>query len=199
MTKAEIQQTLRNLSKLINKMDKTHLKELLGILTNNAQKTDDCALFLFIDIKKTVKRLVSELAKANNIDEKLSTKQVKQIFALMGDYAVYPCCKLCGQPIQINSQILKDNAQTKHMFTWDHQFPKSLGGQSTLDNMQPAHKICNNKKADKVLYQVNYNININVNLNLCCPAQDDQKKYRPRHFNFFNPNPWLYKNRQHHR
>ena len=180
-------------------MDKAHIKELLGILTNNAQVKNDCALFLYIDIKKTVKRLISELTKANNIDEKLSTKQVKQIFALMGDYDVYPCCKLCGQPIQINSQILKDNAQTKQMFTWDHQYPKSLGGQSTLNNMQPAHKICNNKKADKILYQVNYNININVNLNMCCPGQEEQTKYRPRHFCFFNPNPWLYKNRQHHR
>ena len=199
MTKLEIRQTLHNLSKLINKMDKLHLKELLGILTNNAQAKNDCALFLFIDIKKTVKRLVNELIKSSNVDEKLSTKQVKQIFALMGDYEIYPCCKLCGQPIQIDSQILKDNAQTKHMFTWDHQFPKSLGGQSTLDNMQPAHKICNNKKADKILYSVNYNFNISVNLNLCCPFQDGQKRYRPRHFNFFNPNQWLYKNRQHHR
>ena len=199
MTKFEIQQTLRHLSKLINKMDKTHLKELLGILTNNAQIKDNCALFLYIDIKKTVKRLVSELTKTDKIDEKLSTKQVKQIFALMGDYDVYPCCKLCGQPIQINSQILKENAQTKQMFTWDHQYPKSLGGQSTLNNMQPAHKICNNKKADKILYQVNYNININVNLNMCCPGQEGQTKYRPRHFSFFNPNPWFYKNRQRHR
>ena len=199
MTKTDIKQTLSDLSKLINKMDKTHLKELLGILTNNAQKKDDRALFFYIDIKKTVKRLVSELVKADSISDKLSTKQVKQIFALMGDYEVYPICKLCGQPIQINSETLKENAQTKHMFTWDHRFPKSLGGRSTLDNMQPAHKICNNKKADKILYQVNYNFNININMNIGCPCQDGQRKYRPRHFNFFNPNPWYYKNRQHHR
>ena len=199
MTKTEIQQTLTDLSRLINKMDKAHLKELLNILTNNAQKKDDCALFLYIDIKKTVKRLVSELAKADKPHEKLSTRQLKQIFALMGDYEVYPVCKLCGQPIQINSVLLKENAQTKQMFTWDHQFPKSLGGGSTLDNMQPAHKICNNKKADKILYQVNYNININMNINMSCPGQDGQKKYRPRHFSFFNPNSWYYKNRQNHR
>lgn len=199
MTKAEIQKTLRNLSKLINTMDKMHLKELLKILTNNAQANDDCALFLYIDIKKTVKHLINELIKSGNISSNLTTKQLKQIFAIMGDYEVYPTCKLCGHPIQINSQILKENAQTKHMFTWDHQFPKSLGGQSTLDNMQPAHKICNNKKADKTLYQVNYNFNINMNLNMCCPYQAGQKRYRPLHFSFFNPNPWQYKNRQHHR
>ena len=198
MTKADIQQTLRNLSKLINTMDKAHIKELLKILTN-AQNKDDCAFFLYIDMKKTAKHLISELSKADNISQKLSTKQLKQIFALMGDYEVYPTCKLCGQPIQINSKMLKENAQTKTMFTWDHQFPKSLGGQSTLDNMQPAHKICNNKKADKILYQVNYNFNINVNLNMCCPCQDGQKKYRPRHFSFFNPNTWYYRSHQHHR
>lgn len=198
MTKSEIQQTFRNLSKLINTMDKAHIKELLKILTN-AQTPDDCAFFLYIDIKKTAKHLVNELSKADNVSKRLTTKQLKQIFALMGDYEVYPTCKLCGQPIKINSQILKDNAQTKQMFTWDHQYPKSLGGQSTLDNMQPAHKICNNKKADKILYQVNYNININVNLGMCCPCQDGQRKYRPRHFSFFNPQTWYYRSHQHHR
>ena len=200
MTKAEIQQTLRDLSKMINTMDKAHVKELLKILTNNAQANDDCAFFLSIDIKRTVKHLINELIKSGNISSKLTTKQLKQIFAIMGDYELYPVCKLCGQPIQINSQILKENAQTKQMFTWDHQYPKSLGGQSTLDNMQPAHKICNNKKADKILYQVNYNININVNLNMCCPGQAGQKKYRPRHFSFFNPSAcWHYRTNQHHR
>ena len=29
----------------------------------------------------------------------------------MGDYEIYPTCKLCGQPIKLNSQILKENAQ----------------------------------------------------------------------------------------
>ena len=195
MTQADLQKTLQNLSKLINTMNKAHIKELLKILTN-AQGKDDCAFFLYIDIKKTVKRLINELCKSDNISKRLSTKQLKQIFVLMGDYEIYPICKLCGKPIQINSKTLKDCAQTKMMFTWDHQYPKSLGGQSTLNNMQPAHKICNNKKADKIVYQVNYNININLNI---CPCQDGQKRYRPRHFSFFNPNAWYYRTYQHHR
>ena len=197
MTKAEIQQTLQKLSKTIDQMDKAHTKELLKILTN-AQKKNDCAFFLYIDIKRTVKHLINRLAKSDDIIDRLSTKQLKQIFALMGDYNVYPTCKLCGKPIKINSQILMDKAQTKTMFTWDHQYPRSLGGQSTLDNMQPAHKICNNKKGDRIIYHVNYNININMNINMCCPNDDDkQNKYRPRNFNMCNPNSWCCRKQWH--
>ena len=196
MTKNEIQQTLRNASGLVNRMDKLHIKELLKILTN-AQGKNDCAFFLCLDIKKTVKRLLCELAKSDNVDNELSTKQFKQIFTIMGDYNIYPTCKLCGQPIEINSETLKDNVQTKKMFTWDHQYPKSLGGEGTLDNMQPAHKICNNKKADKVLYHRHYNINIGVVC--CCDEGGELNKYRPAHFGLRKQDSWCHKNRQHSR
>ena len=194
MTYTEIRQTLRNASSMVNKMDKAHIKELLKILTN-AQCTNDCAFFLCMDIKKTVKKLLFELSKSDRLEDKISIKQLKQIFAIMGDYDVYPTCKLCGQPIIINSQTLKDTEQPQTMFTWDHLFPKSLGGAGTLQNLQPAHKICNNKKADKLIYYKHYKITIDIDIDL---NPGGTTKHKVSHIGLRKQDSWCHKNRPQH-
>ncbi len=52
-------------------------------------------------------------------------------------------CGICEKP------ILKDPPSVKLMFTVDHILPRALGGRSRMDNMQPAHQICNVMKGKK--------------------------------------------------
>ena len=44
-------------------------------------------------------------------------------------------CALCGLPI-------------KSDLTVDHKLAQAKGGKSTIENLQPAHKLCNECKAD---------------------------------------------------
>lgn len=48
-------------------------------------------------------------------------------------------CGIC------NGQILD-----KKSLTVDHVIPRSKGGSNRIDNLQPAHKMCNEYKADNV-------------------------------------------------
>jgi len=54
-------------------------------------------------------------------------------------------CHICKEPIDL------DLPRTSRMgLTVDHVFPLSKGGSDELDNLRPAHWICNNRKSDKV-------------------------------------------------
>lgn len=64
----------------------------------------------------------------------------RQYLALMKHDALY--CYLCGQLILSE----KD-------FSFDHVFPRSLGGRQTPENMLPAHKKCNCEKGAMTLEQ----------------------------------------------
>lgn len=55
-------------------------------------------------------------------------------------------CAICGRPID-KSLKFPDN----YSFTADHIIPVQKGGRSTLDNLQPAHLICNKKKGTKII------------------------------------------------
>ena len=48
------------------------------------------------------------------------------------------CCGICGKKIEDNPTI-------------DHIIPKSLGGKSTLDNLQLAHDSCNQNKRSEFI------------------------------------------------
>ena len=102
MTNKEIKETLKTASFLVNTMDKEHARNLLKILLG-AQCKNDCASFAFIDIRKTVKKLLSDLIKTDHVNNYLNRKHMKQIFAIMGDYEVYPTCKLCGQTMSVTA------------------------------------------------------------------------------------------------
>lgn len=162
MTNNEIKETLRTASRLVNTMDKEHARNLLKILMD-AQCKDNCASFVYIDIRKTVRKLLSDLVKTDHVNNHLSRRQMKRIFAIMGDYEVYPVCKLCGQPIKITT----GTNQCEHLdFSWDHQMPKSKGGANDLSNLQPTHKICNNLRGTKPLYSRHYKLKIKINIDV---------------------------------
>lgn len=54
-------------------------------------------------------------------------------------------CHICNHPIDLSL------ARTSRMgLTVDHVIPLSKGGSDELDNLRPAHWICNNRKSDKI-------------------------------------------------
>ena len=166
MTNSEVKGTLKEIKQITDIMDESHLNRILKILIN-AQTTKGCAFFLALDVRKTVKKMLSDLIKSSHINNIFNRKQIKQIYEILGDYHVYPVCKLCGQPIKINSdsvQQYRTNQADKMAFSWDHMQPKSLGGGYELNNMQPTHKICNNKRGIQPAYNQRLHINIKISL-----------------------------------
>lgn len=59
--------------------------------------------------------------------------------------ATCSCCAICGLPI--NYEL---NNPHPWSFTVDHIIPIALGGQTTQENLQPAHWRCNRVKGEKV-------------------------------------------------
>lgn len=55
-------------------------------------------------------------------------------------------CALCGMPI--DKTLKYPNPMS---ISIDHIIPVALGGQSTLDNLQATHLICNKEKGKKLL------------------------------------------------
>ena len=193
MTNNEIKDTLKQASRLVNSMDKEHIKSLLKVLVD-AQFEKDCESFFYIDVKKTLKKLLSDLVKAEHVSTCLNRKQMKQIFEIMGDYGFQPICKLCGQPIEINSGNQKHKEQLKNMaFSWDHQVPKSKGGSYDLENLQPTHKICNNKRGTKPLYSKHYKIKMKINIDVTVSLDEQSPRYRPTGFGLRKQDSWCHK------
>lgn len=191
MTNNEIKSTLKDVQRFTNSMDESHSKKLLQILLN-AQTKKDCAFFLSTNVKKLCRKLLSDLIKSDDVDKQLDRINMKKIYTIMGDYHYYPICALCGQPIKIDSNTPDDKGPSNGlMFTWDHKIPKSLGGTYDLENMQPAHKICNNKRGTQPLsgnsqkYQLDLTIAIEINM---CGCDTKSKRYRPANFKLQIPN-----------
>lgn len=63
-------------------------------------------------------------------------KDLRRTFALMRDHNILYCA-ICGCLIN-----------KKDTITLDHHMPKSKGGDSSSKNLLPAHKVCNEIKAD---------------------------------------------------
>lgn len=178
MTNNDIKKTLKDVKQITDMMDGPHINRLLKILMD-AQLSKDCAFFLSVDIRKTVKKLLSNLIRSNQVNNLFNRRQIKQIYEILGDYNIYPVCKLCGQPIKIDTYIQQHIDQTDKMaFSWDHMQPKSLGGSYALNNMQPTHKICNNRRG----IQPAYNRKLRINIKISLEFDDGQTvKYRPMH------------------
>ena len=163
MTDSEIRQVLKDVFVLTNSMDKEHLKKIFQILTGEKE----VGLFYPPALKKSIQRKITKNININHVGYQFNHKQIKQLYTIMGDYGHYPVCKLCGKPIYINSQTVRNSAtKCSHKeFTWDHIQPKSLGGTSDLSNLQEAHKLCNNIKGSTLPEEhAHYQINIVVNI-----------------------------------
>lgn len=61
-------------------------------------------------------------------------KAIKKLI-ILGKLA--PLCALCGQPIKMADDL-----------TQDHILPVSMGGKTELENLQMAHKKCNNDRGN---------------------------------------------------
>ena len=195
MTHNEVKETLKTLCVLTNSMDQEHLKRIFLILVGIVQ--DDEKLFDIPDVRKTVKSLLIDYTNSKHLNEQFTPKQIKQIYAIMGDYKYYPVCGICGQPIIIDSKSCKNSTKEKPMgFTWDHIYPKSLGGEDTLKNFQPTHKLCNNHRGNKGLYGAHYTINIVVNINSVNIINVVPKKTKNKKTGLRKQDSWCHKERR---
>ena len=64
-------------------------------------------------------------------------------------------CAICGKPIDYDLGWWidpKDCKRKKHplSFEYDHRVPHSRGGGNEWGNAQPAHRICNQRKGDRM-------------------------------------------------
>lgn len=201
MTDAEIRQVLKDIFVLTNSMDKEHLKTLFQILTGEKE----VGLFYPPALKKSIQRKITKSININHVGYQFNHKQMKQMYALMGDYGHYPVCKLCGKPIYINTQTIRNSAKkcTHKEFTWDHIYPKSLGGTSDLSNLQETHKLCNNLKGS-TLPEESAHYQINIVVNICFDnCADKMVRRKTRNNRKFAPglrkqDKWCHKHRKTH-
>ena len=196
MTNKDLKRVFKEINEHLHGMDKQHLKRLLNILID-IQPKFKATNFINMNLEKLIKKLISECMNVPNLNRILPKWQMKNIYTILGDYNYYPICPLCGRFIRINSHMAKHEKQSNDMsFTWDHIMPKSLGGANDLSNMQPAHKICNKHKGNKLLYHVNYTINIKMTFVENETVQNKKKKNK----NLRKQDFWCHKQcSQHHR
>ena len=192
MTNNEAIKILTDIKKLINTMDREHVEKLFRIIIGEPEKNNESIIYAttffgLLDLRKFVKHLISECIDAPHTVDRLTHKQMKQIYEVAGDYNYYPVCQLCGKPIVIDSNSKKHTKASNPMaFSWDHIFPRSLGGTTDLRNLQPAHKFCNNLKGSNIPEEqhVHYDISININMKLGCPecleCSEKQKRKKIR-------------------
>ncbi|MCP3811107.1 HNH endonuclease [Mycobacteriaceae bacterium Msp059] len=62
-------------------------------------------------------------------------------------YGPKPDCYHCGRPIDYEAHYLEPLS-----FTIDHLKALANGGSDTLDNIVPAHRMCNRGKSDKEVW-----------------------------------------------
>jgi len=173
----ETKETLIDARKMVKTMDLDHVERLFNALIN-AQDKKTCAFFLHMDIRKCVKKILSTLINSNETNKLLTCVQMKRIYTILGDYGLSPVCRLCGEPIQIDSATPMDRPKS---FSWDHVVPRAFGGPYELYNTEPAHRRCNSKRGCDPFVPKN-DINIVISINDCenCDCVDcEQKRYRP--------------------
>ena len=176
MSPQDMKGLLRTVGKVSNKMDDKHLQIVQSILIS-AQRSNRCVFFRFLTLKQSVQYLVNELLKQKNILDLLDKTKTKTLYKILGRYNYFPTCALCGKMIDMSviSENQKRQPDDPLSFSWDHKYPKTLGGTTHLSNMQPAHKICNNKKSDALTYDC---MPINIKINIPIPHQ--YKTLRPQ-------------------
>ena len=169
MTNNEVKQVLAQAEFLLNTMTQEHVKKLLQVFVGKLQENPKNVLFV-PNFRKIVRKIISDFVNMPRAETLFTQKQIKQIYAILGDYDFYPVCRLCGKPIKIDTKSSLNTSGSKPgEFTWDHIYPKSCGGANVLSNLQPAHKICNNHKGCKVPDEQNelhqhYTLNINITI-----------------------------------
>lgn len=186
MTNDQIRDILRYLKGLVGIIDDTNVQKIFKILIG-ARVTKSRASLLYIEKRECVKELLSDLIQAKDINRRLNRIQLRKIYTILGDYHMYPVCRLCGKPIQIDTFTQQYAQQSNQMtFSWDHKQPKSMGGTWALTNIQPTHKICNNRRGVKPLCKERHKTNMRMNIDIKVDLNDTKKHYRPAHFGTLN-------------
>lgn len=200
MTDNEVLKVLKNLDRLLNTMDREHIKRLLCVLLNI--KEDKETLDYFTQKRKTLRQMLRGYENAPLLTDCFNHKQLKAMYTILGDYNCYPVCQLCGHPIKIDSEVAKHTKQSMPMvFTWDHIFPKSMGGETTLANLQPSHKICNNQKGctppESMDLHEHYDITVTIKMKVSSIEQFDTKKKhnKKKPYNLRKQENWCHKHR----
>ncbi len=200
MTDNEVLKILKNIDKLLSTMDREHIKRLLCVLLNI--KEDKETLDYFTQKRKTLRQMLRDYENAPLLTDCFNQKQIKAMYTILGDYNCYPVCQLCGRPIKIDSETVKHTKQSMPMvFTWDHIFPKSMGGETTLANLQPAHKICNNHKGstppENMDLHEHYDITVTIKMKVDSIEQFDTKKKnnKKKPYNLRKQENWCHKHR----
>ena len=176
MSPSDIKSLVYTVGKVSNSMKEEHLQTVRSILIS-AQRSNRCVFFRFMTLKQSVRYLVDNILQQDNVLDVFDKTKVKTLYKILGQYHYFPTCALCGKLIDMSvvSENQKRQPDDPVSFSWDHKYPKTRGGTTHLSNMQPAHKICNNLKSDKLGYG---SIPINIKINLSIPSR--LKNLRPR-------------------
>jgi 5-methylcytosine-specific restriction endonuclease McrA len=81
-------------------------------------------------------------ARANNVEHIFYTKE-----EVLKKYGTD--CHICGAPIDLKAPRKAGKKGWEHGLHLDHLIPISKGGPDTIDNVRPAHGVCNLSKGAK--------------------------------------------------
>lgn len=117
-----------------------------------AKTCPDCGAFYLTKKDKCQDCIKTERKRYDNRRKELKrkgshTKQSKEISAYSVYMKEHGRCWLCGGQCDINADPNSD-----YYPSVDHVLPQSLGGKDTWDNVHCAHRICNTKRSNKVIF-----------------------------------------------
>ena len=130
MTPDDVRDLIKNISLHASELDKTHLKQLVGLLTAKCEGKI---------LRKNCNDAQYVLQELEQIAPKLVKSDIKKLYRVAIECDMAPKCYACNLPIT----HIKD-------FSWDHVYPHSKGGSDKLYNLVPMHKSCNARKGAQV-------------------------------------------------
>jgi len=95
-------------------------------------------------------RAAGKLKKRKNRKDRNQKISWLDVLKLHGD-----TCYLCSYQIDLQAPRQVGQSGWEMSFHPDHVIPLSRGGTDTLDNMKPAHAICNQRKGNKLIGERN--------------------------------------------
>ncbi len=173
MTSEDTKELLSNIDRHLDRLDKTHIKQLYNMLMSVC-----CKEQVLHDDGRRILALLMMYA------SKLRKQDIKKLYKIAIRYNLNPKCFACNQPIS----HIRD-------FSWDHLYPQSKGGSDELHNLVPMHKSCNSDKGDSVIEIV-----ISEDYSICFDAdvvvisvedeKDNHHGRKPKKRNVVRFRPW---------
>lgn len=82
-------------------------------------------------------------ARKNNVESEFYTKE--QVLEMYGSN-----CHICNEPIDLDAPRASRYKGWERGLHLDHVIPISKGGSDTIDNVRPAHGVCNLRKGTQI-------------------------------------------------